>query len=351
MKKNLNRCIGAYVGAAIGDAMGGPVECLHFERIRSFFPDGVQGLLPYAKPYTAIELHPGYALHADPGSVTDDTYIRKDLTLYFLNNPPPYTAKSLALWLADHAEFDQWWKPVVEILFSIKRGEADAETSGLTHMQGGGIGWWSQLGVLYSGDPERAAQTGRSLCRIWKAALEQDFCAAVAAATAVATTDGSDWQSVIDAMLAYGGPLSSKLIDRAVNIAVAESDMWTLARKLYDQILVPDEPTRLSNGPMPPSVVGIAGSEAHYASLHWAEQIPLAAAALVFGKGTSASIPCCVNFGRDCDTTSTTVGAWAGGLCGLDGLPKEWVDAVQSANKAELDLVDLATKLASINPS
>lgn len=348
MKKNLDRCVGAYLGAAIGDAMGGPVECLHFEQIRKLFPDGVQGLLPYQPPHTWMELHPGYALHGEPGSVTDDTYIRKDLTQYFLHSPQPYTAQSLALYLAEHAAFDQWWPPVVQVLFAIQRGEADAETSGLSHMQGGGIGWWSQLGILHSGDPERAAALGRSLCRIWKAPLEQDFCAAVAAGVAVATVDGSDWEQVVEAMLQYGGPLSGRLIGRAVDIALDESDMWTLARKLYDNILVPDDPTHESDGPMPPASPGAADHEPPYASLFWAEQVPLAAAALAFGKGGPDSIPCCVNFGRDCDTTATTVGAWVGGLQGKSGLPREWVDAVISANKAELDLVSLAESLASV---
>jgi len=70
MKKSLDRCLGAYIGAAIGDAMGGPVEGQHFERIRRSHPEGVQGLLPYESPNNLIALAPGYALHGEPGSIT-----------------------------------------------------------------------------------------------------------------------------------------------------------------------------------------------------------------------------------------------------------------------------------------
>ena len=94
--KHYDRCMGAYLGAAIGDAMGGPVEGKHFNEIRRFFPDGVQTLLPYSEPYRPFPLHSGYALHEDAGSITDDTYIRRDLSCYFLENPRPWTAQGLA---------------------------------------------------------------------------------------------------------------------------------------------------------------------------------------------------------------------------------------------------------------
>ena len=93
-----DRAIGAYIGAAIGDAMGGPVECNHAARIKRTVGE-ITGLLPYAKPYTLIDLHPGYALRADAGAVTDDTFIRGDFTRFYLQTEPPRTQDLLVRWM------------------------------------------------------------------------------------------------------------------------------------------------------------------------------------------------------------------------------------------------------------
>ena len=68
--RDRDRGLGAYIGAAIGDAMGGPVECNHAARIKRLVGK-ITGLLPYERPYTLIDLHPGYALRPDAGAVTD----------------------------------------------------------------------------------------------------------------------------------------------------------------------------------------------------------------------------------------------------------------------------------------
>ena len=122
----LDRTIGCFMGAAIGDAMGGPVECQHYRRIAKVFPD-FQDLLPYRKPPGLMDLHPGYALDDAPGSVTDDTFIRADLTRFVLETPPPFAAAAFAPWLLQNADFDNWWSVAVEVLKRIKevrvRGE------------------------------------------------------------------------------------------------------------------------------------------------------------------------------------------------------------------------------------
>ena len=60
-ERYLDKVIGCYMGAAIGDAMGGPVECQHYLRIAKVFPDFVD-FLPYRTPPGLMEVHPGYEL-------------------------------------------------------------------------------------------------------------------------------------------------------------------------------------------------------------------------------------------------------------------------------------------------
>jgi len=60
-----NRCVGAILGFAIGDALGMPVEFLSREQIRRYYGKPVSGF---------IKAHPGHASDFLPeGSYTDNT--------------------------------------------------------------------------------------------------------------------------------------------------------------------------------------------------------------------------------------------------------------------------------------
>jgi len=132
-----DRAMGCWLGAAIGDAMGGPVECQHYKRIERHYGDFTD-FLPYKKPPGLLDLRPGYALYATPGSITDDTFIRLDLTRFYLHTEPPYTPAQLADYLLKHADFSNWWGQAVKVLRRIEQGQVSAEEAGLDHIQGGG---------------------------------------------------------------------------------------------------------------------------------------------------------------------------------------------------------------------
>lgn len=361
MIRNRDRCIGAYIGAAIGDAMGGPVECNHFARIKRYV-GRIKGFLPYQKPHTLFELQPGYALHPDAGSVTDDTFIRKDLTRFYLETRPPRTPQMLVDWLLENAELDrQWPKIMVGALYKIKRGEVTAEECGLTYKQGGGIGWWTPVAILHAGDPEKAAAEGRYLSRIWKAPLEQDLLAAVVAGISEGLREDASFDSMLAAMLKQCGPLAKQLLERSIDIANEAKDVWDLAERLYNNVLIADhsvapynekvhelDPPTSTDAPMPPSVKPVEYTDKAYATCFFAEQVPLSLAAFVFAKGDVDAIPICCSLGRDCDSTSTSVGAWVGALHGESGLPKEWVDTVCKVNMNEIDIRSLAEQITAL---
>lgn len=336
---------GAYLGAAIGDAMGGPVECSHFRRIQRLVGE-VRGLLPYQKPYSFHDPHPGYCLRPDAGAVTDDTFIRADFTRFLTENSAPRTPGQLADWMLANADFSGWWPPVIEALHRVKRGDATAEESGRTFFQGGGIGWWTPVGILHAGDPDGAAAETRNLCRVWKDRLEQDLLAGVQAGLAQAFAPGATVESVVDAIFEPCGPLATALLDRALRIAQQARTVTELAEALYDQALMPElekrhehEPPRDPSAPLPPRIAPLPDSDGIYLSSFFAEQVPFALAGFVFGRGEPArAIPATVMLGRDCDSTATTVGAWVGALHGEAGLPADWVRTVVAVNRPELDL-------------
>lgn len=358
--------MGAYIGAAIGDAMGGPVESSHYKRIKKYAGE-IRGLLPYEEPYILPSrfqhpqgtFHPGYALHPEPGSVTDDTFCRKDVTRFILENSGARTPEKLAKWLLEHAELDTQWPAImVGALHRVNRGEVSAAESGATYKQGGGIGWWFPIGIIHAGNPDAAAAEGRSLSSIWKAPLEQDFVAAVVSGIAEGLKEDATYESVVEVMLSQCGPLAQKLLQRSISIAREAGDVWDLAARLYDTILMPETAHIWDiTDQDPPTEVDAAVPERHepldytdeqYTTFFFAEQIPMAIAAFVYRKGELSAIPTACTLGRDTDTNANTVGAWVGALHGLSALPKEWVEPVCEVNKRELDIRRLAEELSEV---
>ena len=346
-ERNYDRCMGAFLGAAIADAIGGPPECQHAARIKKLYGE-ITGFVEYKKPPGLFPLKPGYALHATPGSVTDDTFIRMDITRFYLATEPPRTPAMLAEWLLANADFTMWWPPAVKALKRIESGDVTAEDGGLTHRQGGGGAWWTPSGILYAGNPPGAAAEVRNLCRPWKAPLERDIIGAIHAGTAESIREGATPDSVIDTIIGRAGPLARKLFTRAAEIARAAKDGDDLVEQLYRHCLVKEVTTKV-DGPMPEPAEYLEYSDTPYSSGKFAEQQPLALAAFVYTKGHPRdSILRAVMNGRDADSIASNVGGWVGGLYGESGLPKEWVETVVKVNMVEMDLRKLGEDLLKV---
>lgn len=342
-----DRAMGCWLGAAIGDAMGGPVECQHYKRIEEYYGD-FKDFLPYRKPPGLIDLKPGYALHATPGSVTDDSFIRLDLTRFYLHAKPPYTPRKLADYLLEHADFGNWWGQAVRVLKRIEKGEVLAEESGLTHTQGGGGGWWQPVAILHAGDPAAASKEAASLCRIWKAPLEKDILSSVVAGQAEAFKEGSTIDSIVEAVIRDSGPLAAKLFERAVDIARKADTPRKLYEQLYGKALVKDCSTEI-DGPMPEHIEPADYADGFYTSTSFAEQQPWALAYLVFGKADpERTVLTAVKGGRDADSIATNTASWLGAMSGESVWPKKWREVVQKVNLIEVDLRKMLDNLLEV---
>lgn len=339
-----DKAMGCFMGAAIADAMGGPVECQHYKRIAKMYPD-FEDLLPYRNPPGILNLNPGYALGSAAGNITDDTYIRLDLARYVTGNEPPYTAKGFAEWLVEHGDFSNWWKVAVRPLKRIEAGEIDAERAGLEHKQGGGGGWWQPIAMLYAGDPKGASEVVSDMCRIWKAPLERDILSSVVAGQAVAFKANSTVDSVVEAVLADSGVLAKKLFGRAVEIARKAKSRQELYEQLYKHCLV-TECSKEVDGPMPPHVEPKAYAERFYSGILFAEQQPLALAYFVYGGGDpKKTVLTAVKGGRDADSIATNSASWLGALYGRSVWPDKWLRTVQEANLERVNLVEAGEKV------
>ena len=340
------KAMGCFMGAAIGDAMGGPIECQHFKRIEKY-AGNMTGFLEYQRPLGIMDLHPGYALHPEPGSITDDTYIRMDLARYMLANGPDYSASGFAEWLLANADFSNWWTQAVRILKEIEKGRFRAEEAGQHHIQGGGGGWWQPISIVCGGNIEKTAGVVDQMCRIWKAPLERDILTAVCAGQAAALQENSSIDSIVNTVLEHSGPLATRLFERAIDIARKSGTRDELYKNLYDHALVDSKGvTTEVDGPMPAPVEPEDYNDGFYTSITFAEQQPWALAYFVWGEGDPArTVITAAMGGRDADSIATNSASWLGAMSGIDVWPFEWVEAVQQANLVDFNLKQTCEEL------
>jgi hypothetical protein len=337
-----DRMLGSYFGSAAGDALGGPVEGWHAHMIRN-----IHTRVDHFLPYTG-KLHPGYAMVADAGAITDDTFIKDDFAQFVFAYPDPAdrTPENLVKFMLGNAHFENWWPPAVNVLKKVEAEGISFEESRRILM-GGGAAWWTPFGLVNAGHPEAAYEETCKLSIIWRLPFEQNLIAAVQAGVAASVMEGATVDTVIATVIQYAGPLARKLLLRAKRIA--ETHAGNLERFIdafYFEALV-EECSGEMDGPMPKRA--LITNPYHGATVLWAEQIPLAFGALVFGKGNFVdTMVACINLGRDCDSTGSTCGSWIGGLTGLQGIPAEWVSSLQNVNKDFMDISATANKLADM---
>lgn len=316
---------GCYYGAAIGDAMGGPVETMHHLKIKRLF-GRVEEPLEYRVPPGHIQPSPNiyYVAQSTPGTYTDDTRGRNLLAHHIIEKGGRITADDFSVFLCNTINPEAWWPAVMVSYWNIKHGGVDARDAGFSNMPGGGVAWWSVVGIINAADPETAYWDAFDISSILKRGTDRELAAAVAAAVAEAIRPGATVRSVVDASIRFVGPASRERILAAVDLAMACEDAEVFYRRAYETLLVPWKAEFQLTAYMP--------IEGGY-SCDLEEQVPIAIACFVLAGGNARSaIIAAVNYGRDNDTIATTAGAIAGAFDGASSLPSEWIDAVRTAN-------------------
>lgn len=346
-----DKALGCFMGAAIGDSLGGPVECQHYLRIRKYAGD-FSDLLPFGRPVSVFEPpEEGWAMRKDPGTITDDTYIRMDLLKFFLIEDPPFTTGKLAAYLDRSSSFFGWWDPPKNHVRRVINGEFPASEAGkFMDIQGGGGGWWQPAAIIHAGDPAKACEVATELCSIWKTGLARNILGAVVAGQASAFKKGGTIDSVVKTILDFSSQKARGLFERAINIGLESKNPDQLYQNLYSRASVANSTHtgefNQMEGPLPPAEV-IPYTEEMCSSIAFAEQQPWALAYLVYGNGDpEKTLLTAVKGGRDADSIATNTASWLGALYGLSIWPEKWVQAVRKANLADFDLLHFGEKLA-----
>lgn len=318
-----NKIYGALIGSAIGDAMGGPIESLPYENIQREY-----GYLDTLLPYSPSQLfsHGSFAL--EPGSCTDDTRMARMLTETMIQKKFPITAGDIALAMGEryfHSQTEMekgFWEEYY--LKGIHRESKEIFGGQPTNGAIMGIAPW---GARFPCDPNRAYALSFD-AMFMTGGYARHATSMAAAAIASAMKPGSTWQSVVQDMMEAAkkhkqqveGPLWSscwayedvgrkpeKLVEAGLAVAEKYSDPCSVRQELYQTIV-----------------------QEFYADA--AESLAIAMSFFRIAQGDFyGSVTGCVNFGRDNDSSASIAGAISGALCGVEGIPAEWVETVEKA--------------------
>lgn len=316
----LRRARGALTGAAVGDAMGAPVEGRSAAEIRAQY-----GRLT------------GFVSDAAAG--TDDT----DFTLFNAYLLATYGKRITP------ADVEAEWRDKLLAPGRAYRpgGFSDVISTrnlsaGLHPPQSGAFNqqMWSDgvamaigpAGILAASDPLLAAQLAATLGSISNARDGIYAAQAVAAAIAVAM-DGASPQEMLDAGIRAvpGDSWTRRVLERAADvIASLPDDLDRALARLSEELVV--------------------------GWWHWADLAP-EAVSLAFGAFIAAhgefsrAVPAGISLGRDADTIGAMAGALAGAYGGRDAIPDGWAArATLSPGKcigfvAQLNIETLAREL------
>ena len=332
---------GGLIGAAVGDALGGPVEGLDYDEIERRH-GRVETMLPYQKPPAE---HGQF--RNEPGSYTDDTRISLLHCRAILASRGEVTRGDLAQEVTDY--------------YYRHRGELERAFSEEYHLKGlygarkliyggqptnGAIMGNTPLGLIHPAAPRAAFGVAFELAYLTDGYAKESAAvaaAAVAAAMRPAATVASLVEEALEAARWHRreGPLWSKTTDKfawarfearlnedlvrtAIEVAERHRDVFALRKELYPQLKV---------SPL--------GSEA-------AQTLAVALGMLAAAGGDyRQTVIGAVNYGRDNDSYAAVAGGIAGALNGVEAIPREWVSTVLAANP-EPDIHELAVRLTEL---
>lgn len=332
---------GGLLGAAIGDALGGPVEGLHYAEIERRH-GRVTGLLPYPNPPAE---HNQWA--NAPGSYTDDTRMALLVAQALIDSGGTPTRGDLTKVFVNYFYEHEEGLPRAFVEEYVMKGLYGARKLAYGGQPtNGALMGNSPIGLVNAGDPRTAFSTGFELAFITDGYAKESAAmgaAAVAAAARPGTTvdevigvvldtarwyrrDGPRWSRTIEQFewARFEGRPNDQLVEAAVAIASREHDVYAVRGALYD-------------------VLGVSpvGSEA-------GQTLAVALAMLTAADGDyMESVLGAVNYGRDCDSYAAVTGAIAGALNGIEAVPEELLARVIAANPAD-DLEEVALRLTGV---
>ncbi|MGW6457220.1 ADP-ribosylglycohydrolase family protein [Streptomyces sp. NPDC055078] len=342
-------------GAAVGDALGGPVEGWTPEQIAERHGGRVQGIVGpwYGDDWrTARPIAP---YHKGDGHITDDTLMTHALIRVYATVRDHLDAYAVADHLVPDLITHPRWIPELEaealplqriflaekwLVARLHYGHHDPREAGSGNIVNCGAAMYmAPVGLVNAANPAAAYAEALDIAGAHQSSYGREAAGVFAAAVAAACLPGATPSTVVDTALALAKDGTRAAIEAVADVAARHSDFESALSPLRAAIAPFD-----TVGPdyRAPSLAARRPSR-----LHSIEELPVALGMLVVcGGDYRRTVLGSVNYGRDCDSIATMSGAIAGALGGESVVPREWAEQVAEASR--LDLGAPARELAAV---
>ncbi|MFB6617728.1 ADP-ribosylglycohydrolase family protein [Streptomyces sp. NPDC085524] len=349
-----DRAAGALVGAAVGDALGGPVEGWTPDQIVERHGGRIHGIVgPWHEDWrTARPIAP---YHKGDGHVTDDTLMTHALVRVYETVRDHLDAYAVAEHLVPDLMTNPRWIPELEaealplqriflaekwIVTRLHYAHVDPREAGSGNIVNCGAAMYmAPVGIANAGNPAGAYAEALDIAGAHQSSYGREAAGVFAAAVAAACLPGATASSVVDAALAL-----AKDGTRAAIAAVTEA---ASRHRDFESALAPLRAAVAPYDSVGPDYRAPSLGARRPSRLHSIEELPIALGMLLIADGAyETSVLGAVNYGRDCDSIATMAGAIAGALGGEAVVPPAW--AKQVAESSRLDLHAPAASLAAV---
>ncbi|MER5743765.1 ADP-ribosylglycohydrolase family protein [Streptomyces sp. NPDC059913] len=350
-----DRITGALVGAAVGDALGGPVEGRSPEQIVARHGgriDGIVGPWDGGNWRTARPIAP---YHKGDGHVTDDTLMTHALVRVYGTVRDHLDAYAVARHLVPELISRPRWIPELEaealplqriflaekwIVARLHYGHADPREAGNGNIVNCGAAMYmAPVGLVNAAHPQAAYAEALDVAGAHQSSYGREAAGVFAAAVAAACAPGATPAGIVETCLSLAKDGTRSAIEAVCEAASAHHDFESALAPLRAAVAPFD-----SVGPdyRAPSLGARRPSR-----LHSIEELPIALGMLLVADGDYRhTVLGSVNYGRDCDSIATMSGALAGALGGGRAVPADWAATVAEASR--LDLHAPARDLAAV---
>ncbi|MFG2317790.1 ADP-ribosylglycohydrolase family protein [Streptomyces tendae] len=347
------RVTGALVGAAVGDALGGPVEGYSPEQILERHGGRVHGVVGPWNGDDWRTARPLAPYHKGDGHVTDDTLMTHALVRVYGTVRDHLDAHAVAEHLVPDLITHPRWIPELEaealllqriflaekwLVARIHYGHVDPREAGTGNIVNCGAAMYmAPVGLVNAANPAAAYAEALDVAGAHQSSYGREAAGVLAAAVAAACAPGATPQSVVAAALSLAKDGTRAAIEAVCDVASGHTD--------FESALAPLRAAVTPYDTVGPDYRSPALGARRPSRLHAIEELPIALGMLLVSGGDFRhAVLGAVNYGRDCDSIATMAGALAGALG--SPVPEEWAKTVAEASR--LDLWEPAVTLTRV---
>ncbi|MCX4433155.1 MULTISPECIES: ADP-ribosylglycohydrolase family protein [Streptomyces] len=347
------RITGALVGAAVGDALGGPVEGYTPEQIVERHGGRIHGIVGPWNGDAWRTARPIAPYHKGDGHVTDDTLMTHALVRVYATVRDHLDAYAVAEHLVPDLMTGPRWIPELEaeaiplqriflaekwLVARLHYGHVDPREAGTGNIVNCGAAMYmAPVGLVNAANPAGAYAEALDVAGAHQSSYGREAAGVFAAGVAAACAPGASPDSVVAACLSLAKDGTRSAIEAVCEVAARHTD--------FESALIPLREAVAPYDTVGPDYRSPSLAARRPSRLHAIEELPVALGMLVVSGGDYRhAVLGSVNYGRDCDSIATMSGALAGAL-GSE-IPHDWAKTV--AESSRLDLHAPATALTGV---